>query len=233
MQAEIPPERSLGHYLAAFRHDKSWRCIPDFLAIEKNKKHRLLDVGAGLIWFETLLAPEMPACMFIAFDSSMPRLAKSKKSSSVRNVFFAQGLAEALPFSTGSFDSVLILNALEHFGSAEHALGECFRVLRPEGKAFFTAPNRFGRGHADSEYYGPAREFSYFELKGMLSKIGFDFRFVPPQIPETKNPLKAALFRVFVSSGLWKIFKPGAFRVVLAKPGDCGARHRQVTNLMV
>lgn len=219
MQDEKLREKPLEHYLAAFRNCKSWRSIPDFLGIEPGKTHRLLDVGAGLIWFETLLAPEMPACTFIAFDSSLPRLSKSKKSSGMGNVFFTHGSAEALPFRTGSFDSVLILNALEHFSSAEHALAECFRVLRAGGKAFFTAPNKFGRGHRDSEYYGPAREFSYFELKKMISKIGFDFRFVPPQIPETKNPLKAALFGIFVSSRLWKIFKPSAFRVVLEKPG--------------
>jgi ubiquinone/menaquinone biosynthesis C-methylase UbiE len=53
--------------------------------------------------------------------------------------------AESLPFENGSFDAVVCNFGLGHFPSAERAMAECVRVLRPGGRlavAWWDAPSR-------------------------------------------------------------------------------------------
>jgi SAM-dependent methyltransferase len=49
--------------------------------------------------------------------------------------------AEALPFRDGGFDHVTCIGTLEHFLSAERALGEMRRVLKADGRACIQVPN--------------------------------------------------------------------------------------------
>lgn len=64
-----------------------------------------------------------------------------------------------LPYADASFDLVLHSDTLEHVRQPVHALGECLRVLRPEGALCFTVPivvGRMSRGRAglSNTYHG-------------------------------------------------------------------------------
>lgn len=50
------------------------------------------------------------------------------------------GDACRLPFADASFDSVLLLDVLEHVANPESALAEARRVLRPDGRLVLTIP---------------------------------------------------------------------------------------------
>jgi SAM-dependent methyltransferase len=52
-----------------------------------------------------------------------------------------QGSAQALPFADASFDVVCCIDAFEHFPEPALAAAEFYRVLRPGGCFFLSAPN--------------------------------------------------------------------------------------------
>ncbi len=55
-----------------------------------------------------------------------------------------QGVAEALPFPNGTFDFINISEVIEHIENPDRMLEEIHRVLKPDGWAYISVPNRFG-----------------------------------------------------------------------------------------
>ena len=53
------------------------------------------------------------------------------------NLAFQQANAQTLPFDTESFDVVVCQQGLQFFPDRQVALSQCFRVLRPGGRAIF------------------------------------------------------------------------------------------------
>ncbi len=54
----------------------------------------------------------------------------------------AVNLNDDLPFRTGTFDLVMMLEVVEHLADIPHILREIARVMRPEGVAILSTPNR-------------------------------------------------------------------------------------------
>lgn len=102
-------------------------------------------------------------------------------------------IEEKLPFKDSSFDTVLVLDTLEHLYDAEGALGEAYRVLKDDGNIIISFPNHFdvrnrlnmllGKGiiHWSCEKrcdiqawsYGHVRFLLYRELKELLEASSF------------------------------------------------------------
>jgi ubiquinone/menaquinone biosynthesis C-methylase UbiE len=58
--------------------------------------------------------------------------------------FIKAKVTERLPFQEFSFDVVVMLAVFEHLGTYQDAIiSESFRILRPQGLAILTVPNRF------------------------------------------------------------------------------------------
>ena len=55
---------------------------------------------------------------------------------------FQVAFAEALPFDE-CFDAILSFDVFEHVKSVQSALRECFRVLKPGGRAYLVFPSYF------------------------------------------------------------------------------------------
>lgn len=60
------------------------------------------------------------------------------------HITVVEGRGEALPFPDNSFDFVNLSEVIEHVDDPLLLLREVHRVLRPGGRAYLSAPNRFG-----------------------------------------------------------------------------------------
>ena len=81
--------------------------------------------------------------------------------------------AMALPFTEGSFDLILALDACEHFEDDRLAMREMARVLKPGGMAVVTVPAfRFLWSPHDDAFHH-VRRYTRPELRGKLVESGF------------------------------------------------------------
>jgi SAM-dependent methyltransferase len=81
-----------------------------------------------------------------------------------------RGLAEALPFADGSFDTVLATEILEHTTDAEASTREIRRVLRPGGHVLVTVPFIYPVHESPHDY----RRFTHLGLADILRRNGFE-----------------------------------------------------------
>jgi SAM-dependent methyltransferase len=61
----------------------------------------------------------------------------------VQGLVFPQGVAEAIPFASQSFDIVHSHHVFEHLADPLQAIQEAYRLLRPGGLLYIEVPNQF------------------------------------------------------------------------------------------
>ena len=98
--------------------------------LDKNCKH-VLDVGTGPGKFITVLKEVFPSAQITGVDPMQESLEEAKKN--YPEVAFVQGVAERLPFATGTFDVVSISMALHHLSKISKGLRETKRVVKKDG----------------------------------------------------------------------------------------------------
>ncbi len=134
---------------------------------------RGLEVGVGTGRFAG------PLGIGVGVDPSTAMLTRAAQ----RGVEVVRGVAEALPFSDGSFDHVLIVTTICFATSPEQMLAEARRVLRPGGKlvmGFVDRETPLGRTYlehqSESVFYREATFYSSEEVDALLSAQGFVVR---------------------------------------------------------
>jgi 2-polyprenyl-3-methyl-5-hydroxy-6-metoxy-1,4-benzoquinol methylase len=84
--------------------------------------------------------------MIVGFDYNRAHLdlaSKRAHEEGRKNVSFQMANAEEpWPYKSSSFDCVLALDILEHLDRRRAFLGECLRVLKPDGRLLLAVPNR-------------------------------------------------------------------------------------------
>jgi SAM-dependent methyltransferase len=102
---------------------------PDQLFRERD----VLDLGSGFggsaVWFERYGARSV-----IGMEVERDKVVSAEAFASrvdAKNVTFALGRGESLPFAEASFDLVTMYDVLEHVVSPRDTIAECWRVLRP------------------------------------------------------------------------------------------------------
>ncbi|WP_028032696.1 class I SAM-dependent methyltransferase [Chelativorans sp. J32] len=96
---------------------------------------RVLDLGCGGGHVTFNIAPLVREV--VAYDLSPQMLdvvARTARERGLSNVSTAQGVAESLPFETGSFDAVLTRFSAHHWRDLDAGLREAARVLKPGGR---------------------------------------------------------------------------------------------------
>ena len=99
---------------------------------------RVLDLGCGTGHSFHLLAPRETVGVDVDPDS----LAGQDRETVVADM-------RELPFEDASFDSVIAAHSVEHVPDPDAVLAEAARVLRPDGTALVTTPNRLTFGRPD------------------------------------------------------------------------------------
>ncbi len=145
--------------------------------------HRVLDVGGGAGRIARHLAQARPV---VIVDPSPFMLAEARKHPRLRPV---RGFAEHLPFANGSFDRVIIVDALHHMRDQKAALQEAWRVLAPGGRLVLEEPN-------------PAHSVGRFIALGERL-LGMPSRFHTPQqlaehFPQAQVIIETADWRAWV-----------------------------------
>lgn len=154
--------------------------IPTYIHIfnfESSKKFIkgkvVLNVGCWTGQFERLAYKSAKKMM--AIDSNPEAISFAKKK--LPDVKFKVARADKLPFSNSFFDTVFLMDVLEHLtkGSEKEVSREIHRVIKPGGNLVITTPNK----HLLSILLDPAyfllghRHYSTKEVSKMLIETGF------------------------------------------------------------
>lgn len=111
------------------------QAVPRMLAdTEVARGMRVLDVACGPGYVSGAAAAWGASTVGVDFAQNMVALAQKNFS----ELNFQTADAEDLPFSSDSFDVVLINFGVLHFPNPEKALAEAYRVLKTDGKLAFT-----------------------------------------------------------------------------------------------
>lgn len=149
----------------------------------------ILDVGSGTGRYTTKFLREKKRIVSLDLSMQMLKITKEKVKSS--KFIEVQGDAEALPFKSNSFNSLICNLAFDHFSNSDIAISEFERVLKKKGKCIISVYNsntlnRFKRKLKlpctlvpfKTENSGPILVYEVGhcarELKPMLEKYGFN-----------------------------------------------------------
>ncbi len=134
---------------------------------------RILDVACGSGYSSRLLKQAYHPGLLVGFDLMAEQVALARHEP--LDVLF-QGDLLQLPLTNECFDAAFGFGVLHHLVGWKQAAAELHRVLRPGGVLLLEEPNglasRFFR-HFVRFAIPPAGEFSFAELKGELSRLGF------------------------------------------------------------
>ena len=156
---------------------------------------RLLDVGCGNA-MHTIKAARRCAIAF-GIDRSAESLAvggRAARADGISNVRLVRGdVEETLPFRSGSFDTILCGDLLEHVWKRDHVLGEIRRLLTPRGRLLLAVPNRGTSWKRRLQraglffYSDPDHKIEYTlpELEEELGRNGFRILRLHPTVYDT------------------------------------------------
>ncbi len=205
MFSDVPPRYDLINSIITWNMDKRWRKLAA-LACLSSRPSRILDLccGTGDLALSIARLADYPVeIKGLDFSHSMLERAEQKATRLNRNILFAQGNVDNLPFPSNYFDCIGISFAFRNLTYKnplikEH-LSEIVRVLNPGGRLvivessqpesklirtldhfyfrFFVA--RVGNwvsGNQGAYHYlaeSASRYFTPSELKELLTKSGF------------------------------------------------------------
>lgn len=82
-----------------------------------------------------------------------------------------------LPIKNSCVDAILFTQVLEHVKYPFQVVKELFRILKPRGKLFLTAPQGWGIHQPPYDYF----RFTYYGLKFLFEDAGFKINFIMPR----------------------------------------------------
>lgn len=132
---------------------------------------QVLEVGCGEGYGTALLAGGAARVLGVDYDAA----AIAHAGRTYRAARFLRANLAALPSASASWDLVATLQVIEHVWNHPEFVGECRRVLRPDGRLLVTTPNRltFSPGRETPVNPFHTVEFTGGELVRLLEDGGF------------------------------------------------------------
>lgn len=153
--------------------------------IEQSAQGVVLDVGCGDRWAESILPP---SSRYVGLDYP-PTV--SKGYAGKPDVF---GDGQHLPFAHSSFDSVVLMDVMEHLPIPEMAMTEAWRVLKPGGIIIMQVPYLY-------PLHDEPHDFQRWTVHG-LNALFESHQFKIRQMTRHGHPLEtaAALFAIALAN---------------------------------
>ncbi len=143
---------------------------------DESTRGALLDIGSGDGFWTERFARHFEASYGLEPDPQALRTAQKLHGARTR---YIHGFAENLCFEEQTFDCVVSVSCFEHFRSAQAALHESFRVLKPGGKLAISVDSLLPENSSKefrswhSKKYFVTEYFSEKRLTEMLVEAGF------------------------------------------------------------
>lgn len=120
---------------------------------------RIIELGCGAAKLGRSLVTRFPQCDWVGLEVDRVQHAANLSAPAPRMQFVESG-AQAIPFDDASFDLAIMLKSLHHVPMLllDTALGDAWRVLRPNGLLYVSEPvfagelNEINRLFNDEEY---------------------------------------------------------------------------------
>jgi SAM-dependent methyltransferase len=150
---------------------------PMLALIKFNPHHKVLDVGCGTGWLVRRMASLVSAGLAAGMDVSDAMLGRAEAlSAELPNVVFARGGADAIPWDSGFFTTVLSVESAYYWPDPTKGLREIFRVLAPGGSAWILI--NYYRDNPHCHQWGellkvPTHLFSAEEWAELFRQAGF------------------------------------------------------------
>jgi len=158
------------------------------LLAEDDPGARLLDLGCGT---GGVLRDWRSRCRCVGVDGSRTALqiCRRKGFESV-----AQGDFDALPFAAGSFDTVLMLDVLEHVGDEIALLRQARGACAPDGRVLVSVPAFEWLWSRHDETFAHLRRYTAARLERVVRAAGL--------LPERTTYTNAL---IFPAAALWRV----------------------------
>src|SRR5579883_677633 len=159
------------------RCDYIQSCVQRALGEDAWRRHKMLEVGCG----GGLICEEMArrGATMVGIDPSLPALETAREharqSGLAERITYEQGYAEALPYASGSFHTVVCLDVLEHVKNLGATIAEIARVLAPGGVFVFDTINRTFLAKLALIWYG-----EHFPSGGLVPGLHNYEQFIKP-----------------------------------------------------
>ncbi len=138
-----------------------------FVSKEVKKSDKVLDAGAGSCPYKKYVS-------HANYESTDFEDIFKKKSKKLHNFLCS---LEDIPKPNNSYDVVVNTQVLQHVEEPQKVINELYRILKPGGKLFLTAPQGWGIHAAPYHFFN----FTNFGLKSLFEKAGFKIVFIKPR----------------------------------------------------
>jgi len=139
----------------------------EFASGQVKPSDKVLDAGAGSRPYEKYFAHAQYEST--DFDDIFDKSSKDKHD-------FICTL-DKIPREDNSYDVVINTQVLEHVEAPQAAVDEFYRILKPGGKLFLTAPQGWGIHGAPYHFFN----FTKYGLESLFRKAGFKIEFIKPR----------------------------------------------------
>lgn len=192
------------------RCDYIQTCLEQAMGKGALQQHQILEVGCG----GGLICEELArrGASMLGVDPSQAALQTARahlaqNSDLAQRITYEQGYAEALPYDSGRFQTVVCLDVLEHVKDLPATIAEIARVLAPGGVFVFDTINRTLLARLVLIWYG-----EHFPSGGLVPGLHDYHAFIKPA--ELRCVLESNNFQVQQLTGFMpRGFKHGRFRM--------------------
>jgi SAM-dependent methyltransferase len=149
-----------GHVAPGSRHTADLQARRYAPALRAHARGRLLDLGCGNVPLYEMYRPFVTSAVCVDWPGSYHGRA---------HVDVACDLNQPIPFSSGSFDTILLSDVLEHLFDHHTVWAEMARLLRPSGRLIVGVPFLYWLHEEPHDHFRPTE----FALRRYCDRHGF------------------------------------------------------------